>query len=227
MKRKEFNENYFNKIDSEDKAYFLGFILADGSIVNKNNRYSLVININDKDIKVLKTFKEKINYEGDIWYHKQRSNMCQIKVSSKILINDLSKYFIIPNKTNIVKYPEIPDELQNHFIRGVFDGDGCISIHKENREGCGVNRGQFNICSGSKEFIYEYVEKLIILVNVKRNKIINHNNRYYTIDWAGFTDIENLYKFLYNNATIYLDRKKKTFDEIYNISINNKKYRKK
>jgi hypothetical protein len=58
MKRKKYNENYFEKIDSEDKAYFLGLICADGCILNnkKTYRYQVALKLHIKDIEILKTF---------------------------------------------------------------------------------------------------------------------------------------------------------------------------
>jgi len=228
MKRIEFNENYFEKIDSEDKAYFLGFILADGCVSDdkKFRRKCLAIHISTKDIKILEVFKEKIEYQGDIWYQKSR-DMCQIRVSSPKIIDDLHKYSIIPRKTNIVQFPNISKNLENHFMRGVFDGDGCISIREDNRENVNGIRGQVNLCSGSKEFIYKFVDKLVEYANVKRNKIRFLNENYYIIDWGGMTDVENIYNFLYKDATIFLERKKKTFDKVYNITKHRTKYRKK
>lgn len=38
------NDDFFENIDSEEKAYFLGFICADGSIINKKNKLSFCLN---------------------------------------------------------------------------------------------------------------------------------------------------------------------------------------
>lgn len=222
-KWKSFNVDYFENIDTEDKAYFLGFILADGHIRCKY--HSLVIKIKNNDKEILNKFKNNINFEGELWY--APNNQLQIIISSPKLIKDLSKYSIIPNKTNFVEFPEIPKHLENHFMRGVFDGDGCISIKKEKRKGKGGNRGQVNLCSGSKNFIYKYVDKLNEYAGVKKNKIRFLNESYYIIDWAGMTDVENIYHFLYKDATIFLERKKETFDKVYNITKHRTKYRKK
>ncbi len=222
-KWKKFNIDYFENIDTEDKAYFLGFIAADGHI--RYNQNSLVIKIKRDDIKILEKFKNVIEFEGDIWY--APNDQCQIFMTSSKLIQDLSKYSITANKTNKVEFPEVSTHLINHFMRGVFDGDGCISIKKEKRVGKGGDRGQVNLCSGSKQFMYKYVDKLVEHVGVKRNKIRFLNDSYYIIDWAGLTDVENIYHFLYKDATTFLTRKKKTFDHVYDITKYRIKYRKK
>jgi hypothetical protein len=87
MKKIKFNENFFEEIDCERKSYYLGFITADGCVANRRNQ--LTIKINSKDINLLNNFIEDINYEGEIWFSKER-NICQVALSSSKLIKDLS-----------------------------------------------------------------------------------------------------------------------------------------
>ena len=215
-----FNEYYFEKIDTEDKSYFLGFIIADGSINSITNN----IQITQKDPGILNEFKKYIEYEGDIYKNKNR-DVFDIKISSCKMKLDLENLGIKPNKTMNVKYPDVPEDLQNHFMRGVFDGDGCISVRTDKRDNS--VRGQFNICSGSYDFIKDYYDKLVEYCGLKgKNKIRCPKGTYYVCDWGGLTDIENIYEFLYKGANIYLKRKKETFDKIISITKNRKKYRK-
>jgi len=216
-----FNEDYFENIDTEDKAYFLGFIVADGCINNKT------LNISQKEPDILYKFKKYINFEGKVWKDKNR-NIHTVNLYSEKIISDLYKLGIYSNKTMIVKYPEIPKQLENHFMRGLFDGDGCISIHKK-REGSRdiSDRGQVNICSGSRDFIEEYVERLNKYCSITKNKIRCPRGTYNVIDWASFSDIEKFYDFFYKDATVYLERKKETFDIAITISKSKIKYRKK
>ncbi len=129
MRKKLYNENYFEKINTEDKVYFLGFICADGCILNNNktHRYQISLKLHVKDTDILNTFIKCIDGETKIWKHKQRE-MVEVKFSGKKIINDLSNLGILPNKTFNLKYPEIPLNLERHFLRGYFDGDGCIEL---------------------------------------------------------------------------------------------------
>jgi len=214
-----FNENYFEKIDTEDKAYFLGFIVADGCVHCTNN-----IKIIQKEPDILYEFKEYIKFEGPVFFSKKR-NIASIGVSSDKMKNDLEKLGVFSNKTMVIKYPKINKELESHFMRGVFDGDGCISIHHDKRDAS--ERGQVNICSGSIEFINQYVDNLVEYANVKKNNIRCPKGTYHVIDWGGLTDVENIYKFFYKDATVFLERKKETFDKVMLINSNKNKYRKK
>lgn len=74
--------NYFETIDSEDKAYFLGFIVADGSINTNKYRNALIINIHKKDVDILNKFKELIKFEGELHFTNTRPS-CQITLTSK------------------------------------------------------------------------------------------------------------------------------------------------
>jgi hypothetical protein len=218
--RYNFDENYFESIDTEDKAYFLGFIVADGSV----NSISNVIQITQKEPDILYEFKRYIKYEGDLIKSKNR-DVFDIKISSSKMKSDLLKLGISPNKTMSVNYPSIPENLQSHFMRGVFDGDGCVSIHHDKRDNS--DRGQVNICSGSFEFIKEYVDNMVRYCGVKKNNIRQPKGTYYVIDWGGLSDVESVYEFLYKDANIFLKRKKETYDKVMSINKAKNKYRKK
>lgn len=218
--RYKFNEDYFETIDTEDKAYFLGFIVADGSVNSKSN----VIQITQKEPDILYEFKRYIKYEGDLIKSKTR-DVFDIKISSSKMKSDLLKLGISPNKTMSVNYPLIPENLQNHFMRGVFDGDGCISIHHDKRDNS--DRGQVNICSGSFDFIEKYVDNMVKYCGVKKNNIRQPKGTYYVIDWGGLSDVESVYEFLYKESNIFLKRKKETYDKVMSINKTKNKYRKK
>ena len=215
-----FDEDYFESIDTEDKAYFLGFIVADGSVSSISN----VIQITQKEPDILYEFKKYINSDGCIFTSKKR-NISSFSVSSAKTKNDLEKLGIHSNKTMVVKYPTISDNLQNHFMRGVFDGDGCITLRTDKRDN--QQRGQVNICSGSYDFIKEYYDKLVKYCNLSgKNKIRCPKETYYVVDWGSLSDVENIYDFLYKDASVFLKRKKETFDKVVSITKSKNKHRK-
>lgn len=223
-----FDENYFECVDTEDKAYFLGFISADGSVSQRTKNCKVLnIHIHQQDIDVLEKFKIAINFSGDFSLCSSRSNMCTMFCHSVKIVDDLAKYNVVPNKTKTLKFPILPDNLIHHYMRGYFDGDGCVSIHKDKRRQNG-DRGQINMVSASYDFIKEYINILVNNCNVKNNQISDRktNGSYYVIDWGKLSDVENIYYFLYKDAITYLDRKKDKYDQVMKINLSKKKYRK-
>ena len=129
------NFRYFNKIDTEFKAYILGFIYADGNLFNN----TLKIAISEKDKEILEKFKEDIKCNNPILFIKSNLKNRQDQVSLSItdvdLRNDLIDKGVIENKTFKIVFPsynKVPKKLIHHFIRGYFDGDGCICVYKVN-----------------------------------------------------------------------------------------------
>lgn len=216
----KFNEDYFENIDTEDKAYFLGFIVADGCISDKTNS----IIITQKETDVLYEFRKYVESEANVFTSNTR-NISSFTISSSKTKKDLEKLGIHSNKTMVVKYPDIPEKLQNHFMRGVFDGDGCISLRTDKRDNS--QRGQVNICSGSYDFIKEYYDRLVKYCELSgKNKIRCLKDSYYVVDWGGLSDVEKIYEFLYKGSTVFLSRKKETFEKVISITKNKNKYRK-
>jgi hypothetical protein len=145
-KRKYFyDENFFEKIDNEEKAYFLGFIFADGCVVNdsKKSRYQVTLKLHTKDKHILESFITSVKGEMPVWKHGQRE-MVEIHFSGKKMVNDLINLGAIQNKTFTIQYPTINETLEKHFLRGYFDGDGCIRVNEDKRDN--TKRGGFKDC---------------------------------------------------------------------------------
>lgn len=128
------NQNYFNKIDSKDKAYFLGLLSADGNVYLKNNGQATIrISLQYEDRYILKTFKKYIETDKPLQIIEKKNTdyityIYTLELVSDIMANDLSKYNVIPNKTKCFVVPDLLNEFYSSFIRGYFDGDGGVSI---------------------------------------------------------------------------------------------------
>jgi hypothetical protein len=128
---KNFNYNYFNVIDNEEKAYFIGFIAADGCIHKSGNKLSFSLNI--KDIEILEKFCELTNCGNKIsknrtWDKRTKKYYysCSLQVTCKKLIENISKYGLTVSKTKDYIIKNIPDQYMKDLMRGLIDGDGCI-----------------------------------------------------------------------------------------------------
>lgn len=124
--------NFFENIDTEEKAYTLGFLYADGCIASTLNKIQFDQLEPQEDI--LFKIKEVMQAEAPIHTHKGKHNRTRYRllVCSKKMCQDLLKLGIIPNKSLTLTFPtKVPQEFLRHFIRGYFDGDGCIWIGNE------------------------------------------------------------------------------------------------
>ncbi len=187
------NLNYFSKIDSEEKAYLLGFIYTDGSIDKKLN--TLSIELNKKDHEILKRIANI--FELPLSSIKEtRKNCIKLNIHSKELCLDLFKLNIKPNKTYTKEIPIVPDCLLNHFFRGCIDGDGSIT--------------KTTICLYSKnENMINFFKNFLLNNNIDEKGIFVYSNSSclrISIFKKEFRSI--IFNVLYSSATIFLQRKK-------------------
>lgn len=125
------NHNYFSVLDCQDKAYWLGFIAADGTV--RKNRNEIKISLQASDDKILIQLKKDLQSAAPIKYYQtyKKKNVVEFKFSSEQIKKDLAYYSIVPNKTYIgVTMKNIPSKYKMAFIKGFFDGDGSYSNGK-------------------------------------------------------------------------------------------------
>ena len=206
------NETFFNYIKTEKQAYWLGVLYADGC-VSKDNSNSGVLRFSSIDKEWVEQFKIDINATNPILeeiHKKFNKSIWKIKLSSTQTFDDLCKHGCIPNKSLIIKFPKLSSKLVSHFIRGFFDGDGCIS-EKKYLSGKDYTTLKTGFCSGSKEFL----EELIKFLPTKHKKIEQRKNKnLYEIRFS-VNDSTNLYHYMYKNSTVWLKRKRDKFEKYF------------
>jgi hypothetical protein len=142
------------------------------------------------------------------------------------MINDLKNIGLHQNKTYTIEYPKIDENIERHFLRGYFDGDGCIRINEDKRDHS--KRGDLRIVGGSVNFVRTLNERMGKLFGVNVNKLYGPKDKKYKfVGWAGMSDIENIYNGFYTDTDLFLNRKKIIFDEVIGIIKSKNKYRKK
>lgn len=209
------NENYFEIIDTEEKAYWLGFIFADGYIQNHDNRYgqdAMGITIADYDIDVLEKFKISIEATNPIILCKNSQNnghdCVRILLTSQKTVNDLIDKGCYKNKSTILEPPKnLPQELIIHFIRGMFDGDG--SLIKYQHKDCKSISYQINFTTTYK--MANWLRDSLQMGSIYPEK--RRNDTWY-FGFGGNQQVINFYHYLYDNATIWMDRKYNRFQEL-------------
>ena len=141
VRKYNINKDYF-KAWSRNMAYIFGFWCADGCIYNGR---IFDITIHKKDKYILKKIAEELEYQGNLYDSVDRQ-VVRINFSCKEIYDDILNLGGCERKSNVSKFPNIPTEYLPDFIRGYFDGDGCIMNLKGDR----INSA---FTSGSKEFL--------------------------------------------------------------------------
>jgi hypothetical protein len=123
--RLKYNIHFFSEYTPES-CYWAGFLMADGCV--RADRATVALKLSSVDIDHLHKFKNSIGYQGEVFEHEQHGRgYCVISINGRWWIDDLRNNFgIVPRKTFIASFPNIPNNMKYHFIRGVFDGDGCV-----------------------------------------------------------------------------------------------------
>jgi len=203
------NEKYFDEIDTDNKAYLLGFIYADGCI--SNNR--LEISLSNKDKKILEFIKDELEYNGPISEYNIKNNKYnRLTICSKKLSYTLVKKGILENKTYTSKTLPFFNNRFSPFLLGFFDGDG--SIYKSFNKSKNIT--EYGICFACNQSILLEIKELIIDYNISSCEIRKRYNNDIScmLEIRGNINIEKMYNFLYNNkTTCYLERKNNLFVE--------------
>ncbi|RWZ60361.1 hypothetical protein EQV77_03450 [Halobacillus fulvus] len=192
IRKYEINEDYF-KSWTNNMAYILGFFAADGVINNAVQTVSIAQN----EIEILLRIRDELNSKHKI-YKNKKTGVYQLNINSIIIKEDLmTLHFLSPNKSFNLKMPLVPKQYQSHFFRGYFDGDGCIY----------KNKRFVNITCGSQSFIEDLN---LLLSSHEINSRIKSCNNYYRLYVSGL-DTEKLFRWMYKDKDLYLERKYKIF----------------
>lgn len=192
----------FKKIDTSEKAYWLGFLSADGAIYDGFTK----ITLQQSDYHHLEKFKNFLNSSAPITIYENKGRQyCTISIGNRTIYEDLIKLGCCERKSLILKpCLDIPNEYIYDYIRGYWDGDGGLSYSKKN------NRWQA-YCTSTKEMLDYFVEQL----SINTKPFLEHRCQHtYRIHFNGRINVYKKMSLLYNNATISLDRKQKLFEQL-------------
>jgi DNA-binding transcriptional regulator WhiA len=197
------NEEYFKHIDTEKKAYWYGFFMADGCMYHSKTSYDIQFTLALKDLSHLEKFSNDIQAEQKPEVKEQGGkNVAFYRISSKKMYNDLIQYGASQRKTGKETIPLIDKKFISHFIRGFFDGDGSFYIDEDNYITCA-----FVITCSNKSFIDELYNHFNNLFGIEFNVI--YQNGAYSMRTTSKEKCYKIYKYIYDNPTVYLDRKYK------------------
>lgn len=215
-RKHKLNESYFKNIDSREKAYWLGLLMADGTMREyRENKFQLSLELKEKDKYIIDLFNNAIssNYKVSI----ASNTHCHTKRARLIITNNkfsqhLLEKGIVPNKTGKEIFPDIQKEFYRDFIRGFFDGDGSIQFTKNNRV-----RSKFHLVSCSKIILNRIKEVLELDASVNFTEKSFHTksgtDHIYELETSTLTEIAKIYDYLYYDNCICLKRKEYIFKE--------------
>ena len=197
------NDSFFENVDNQFKAYWLGFITADGCVYSgsgnsRGDTYRLQINLAKKDKELLEKFNRCLRSDYPIKETKVNGHdVVQLKINSTKLCKDLIKLGVKPRKSQKEIVPDIDKNLLRHFFRGYFDGDGSI------------RKNSFRMIAG-EEFLEEFADYMDIPCRIKTSTdspakfIAIYKN----------SQLRKIYDKLYSKASTYLVRKHNKFTKV-------------
>lgn len=203
--------DYFKEINTPEKAYWLGFICADGYINNLNNKLSIFV----KDLEILQKFKKDIKSEHKIserFIFDHRTNKTYheyyIQIGNEMFVRNLINW-VTHNKTNILQFPNILEEYYSYFIAGLFDGDGSVCIKKL--------KTKYTLATSliSTKEVLDYIQNLFLkkfnITPKKLRRVTENKNNVWVVHW-GITDSFYILNYIYcDSPEIYLSRKYNRF----------------
>lgn len=220
----DLDDNFFDKIDTEAKAYWLGFIYADGYVQSLEDKIGISLNFNDKEH--LEKFAQQVNFTGEVKDYEEKQGYATGELYSRILMTSkqmkqsLIKLGVSERKTDILKFPssnQVPVNLIWHFVRGYFDGDGSLTYGHVQKNGM---QNYFIKITGTLDMI-QNIQKLFQTTVKEEQRYPERNVNNYTITIGGNIQVKRILDSLYDNATIYLERKYNRYKQFLTSSMAN------
>lgn len=206
------NANYFDCIDTQDKAYLLGLLYADGC----NSNGHIFIRLQERDKDILDKMNIALDSDRPLRFidYSSRNGCCQnqygLDIVNQHMSNQLALLGMIPNKSLVLEFPQWMNvELYPHFIRGYFDGDGYVSKNYNNAKLSIISTKVF--CEKIKDIVYRDIGVNACIYLCHKNESTTTR----TLQISGRNQIKKFLDYIYNDANLYLDRKYNIYQSLY------------
>lgn len=218
------NEHYFDVIDTEAKAYFLGFLMADGNVhILKDGGRQMSISISQVTSRkyILQLFLIEIGIDDNRTISDTPDGMSEIGIRSNVMASTLmNKYGIVPNKSyKQLRLPMLEPALMKHLIRGLMDADGSVTSTITAQK---KHKHAISFC-GSQQLMYDIRLFLHMMLNTSLPTIYTYDNKVLSeIKYQSIDDCYTIGRWIYSDATIYLVDKLQNFMDFvghYNMLI--------
>lgn len=203
-RKHELNEDYFEQ-SNEPVCYWIGFLLGDGTITYNEEKPQYNVRLEIIDEEHVRKLRNALNSDSPIHIKENGSyqDTYYINFYSKKLCQSIMKRGVVPNKSHkMLRLPDVPDEFERHLIRGIFDADGCVS----------ASHSGFFSFSGCKPLLDDINKKMDDLLGHQNKVCVNGNT--HSLTYSANDDLNKIHDYLYENSTVWLERKKRVFGEI-------------
>lgn len=217
------NENFFDKIDNQDKAYILGFLYADGC--NYKPKQTVSMSLQEEDFDILEKIRvcmgnehplEYIDYSNKHDFGYTYKNQYRMLIFSKHMCDSLDNIGMTPNKSLTLEFPRIDKELYRHFIRGYFDGDGSVYQSFVNE-----NNKPVTLTITSTLLFLEKIKQIVsdeLGIYAGIYDASNHNGITKVLSMS--TEASNIFlDWLYLDANLYMQRKYDRYIKYFNKKV--------
>ena len=196
------NVLYFNNIDTEEKAYYLGYLMADGNVSIYNGQYCLKLVCKIEDRELIDGFLHAIQSQNKVYIYTTNSKQyLRVSLSSVQAVKDLIALGVKPRKSGFECIPNIHPDLIRHFIRGFFDGDGIVSIGK-------------SLCRSGFIAPNKMCRDILTLIGIDTTIMSCNTNVDKSYFLLGKKKTKILFNYLYADCNICLQRKRSKMETI-------------
>ena len=226
------NKNFFKSIKSPEQAYVLGFIYSDGY----NDERFIKITQTEPHTDIIPKIRDVMQSTHsivDTLNPNKTKHTLSLQINGKNMCEDLKNLGAPRCKSLILKFPTfdiVPEKYMSHFIRGYFDGDGCVwegkrqkKIVKDSKSKSGfreriIHNVKFTI-TGSKDFIEGLQQYLVNILGFKKTKLNFSKSKelhlHCTMEYSGRGQLKKFYDYIYKDDTISINYKKQKFENIF------------
>lgn len=194
------DENYFNMIDTKEKAYIVGYTLADGYISNDTLEYGCAL----EDKEILEFIAEQLgaNVREDTYLNKEtrRFPRARISIGNKKLVQDINKFGQKENKT----FPHISKELEHYMLLGFFDGDGCITYGRRKDRNRIWQKVSF---TGSYKLLIA-IQKLLSKISITSSVYPKSDENCFVLEISSKEGVTKIMEYMYGNRDLIVLHRK-------------------
>ena len=208
------DDGFFTMIDTEEKAYWLGFLAADGCVTREGRMLDVMLAVGDGEHLQRLLDALRSNYPIKMSARWMRSTgrtygMVEVRIGSARLCADLIRHGVVPRKSLILEWPDLPWEMARHYLRGYVDGDGWFYARRRiSRPSLALKFGVM----GTRGFLEAAQSLLMAECDLGRTKLYRHG-KLFKLLYGGRLQVSRIFHYLYDGATVWLPRKRSRVEQ--------------